>query len=106
MAQENDLQNAVCEYLEIKKYFFWRQNTAPTVQRQADGTMRFRKMGRYSKNGIPDVHVLTDKGVVYLEIKSPKGVLSIEQREFQKACIEKGIAYHIIKTIDEVMKIL
>lgn len=106
MAQENDLQNAVCEYLELKKYFFWRQNTAPTVQRGDNGQMVFRRMSRYSKNGIPDVHVLTNKGVIYLEIKSPKGVLSVEQREFQKECIRLSIPYHIIKNIDEVMKIL
>lgn len=98
---EKDIQDAVCQYLALKKHFFWRQNTAPTVQKSADG-WAFRKMGKYAMKGIPDVIVLVSGGFfVGLEIKRPGKKLSEDQVEFKRRCDEIGAEYHLITSIED-----
>lgn len=107
MAKEGDLQTAICEYLERKKYFFWRNNNVPMVYKTASGEMRFRKMGKYAMKGIPDIFIVTDGGfMIFLEIKAPKKYQSPEQKEFQRRCEEVGAEYYVIKNIDQVLEIL
>ena len=96
---EKDIQLAVCQYLELKKRFFWRQNTAPTfdVTRQV-----FRAMPKYALKGVPDIIVVTDGGfVVFLEIKRPRGKQSPEQVAFEERCKKLGAEYHVITSVDQ-----
>lgn len=104
--KESDLQTQVCEYLALRKAFFWRQNTAPTVQRLGNGEMVFRKMGKYSLRGIPDIIIITDGGyAVFLELKSEKGTLSPDQKIFQEQCEKVGAEYHVIKNLNQVIEL-
>lgn len=105
MEKENDIQNAICEYLALKKYFFWRQNTAPTIQ-FTEGKAQFRRMPKYALKGVPDIIVVGEGEVIFLEVKRPKGKLSEFQIEFQNKCKERNVAYHVVYSIDDVMKIL
>jgi hypothetical protein len=107
MAKENDLQNAICEYLTLKKYFFWRNNNVPMVYKTPTGEMRFRKLGKYAMKGIPDIIVITDGGfAVFIEVKAPKSYQSKEQKEFEKRVKDLGGEYYVIKKIEEVLQIL
>jgi len=104
--KESDIQNAICDYLALKKHFFWRQNTAPTIQRHADGGFHFRAMGKYALKGIPDIIVVTDGGyAVFLEVKVKSGKQSPEQKEFQRRVKDKGGEYYLVHSIDEVKNI-
>ncbi len=103
---EIQIQTAVCDYLEVKRKFFWRNNTIPPVQKFSDGSMKFRRMPKYTLNGLPDIFVLSDGGyLIGLEIKSESGVLSDSQKEIQKRFKDIGAEYYVIRSVDEVMKL-
>jgi hypothetical protein len=34
---ERDIKTAICDYLTAKHYFFWSHNSAPSIQKSADG---------------------------------------------------------------------
>ena len=95
--KETDIQISICDYLALKRYFFWRQNTIPVF---SEG--RFRRMPAYSKNGVPDI-ILVHKGrFIGLEVKIPKGKQSESQEMFQKELEDAGGQYHIVTSIDDV----
>ena len=105
---EKETQRAVIQYLETRKNFlvFWRNNTATIFVTQSNGK---RGMIRSGTLGSPDIFVVKD-GVTYgLEIKGSdenKSVQSDNQRVFQLWFEQCGGKYFIIRSIDEVMKML
>jgi len=99
--KESDIQLAVCEYLELKGYFFWRNNNIPVYDPTGN---RFRAMPRYSLRGLPDIFVLIDGGyLVGLEIKTKTGKMSDYQKDIQKKFREVGAEYHIIKDVRDLV---
>ena len=100
---EKDIQNACCEYLELKRHLFWRQNTAPVY----DPTKKvFRSMPKYAMKGIPDIIVLTEGGYfVGIEVKRPGGKPSKDQKEFAQKCQRIGAEYHIVTSLDQLKEI-
>lgn len=105
-ASESSIQNAVCEYLSLKKHFFWRQNTAAIPIFDSSGGVRFRSLPKYALRGVPDIIVITDGGyAVFLEIKRKNGKQSEDQKQFQSFCIAKGAEYHIITDVNQLKEI-
>lgn len=103
---EKDIQNAVCEYLDLRHHFFYRQNNTPIFQKDKNGGGFFRAMPKYALKGVPDIIVITDGGyAVYLEIKRPSGRLSPDQELFKKRCEEKGCEYYRITAVDQLQEI-
>ena len=99
-AKESDIQLSICDYLAAKRHFFWRQNTAPLFR---EG--RFFAMPKYSKVGVPDIIVIFNGKFIGLEVKRPNGKPSVGQKEFESDCIKAGGAYHLVCSIDDVIKI-
>lgn len=99
---EKDIQLAICDYLSLKKYFFWRQNNGGIFERN---TGNFRPMPKYSIKGVPDIIVLKDGQFIGLEVKRPKGIQSDSQKEFEKLCKNNGCQYHIVTSIDNVVSL-
>ena len=104
MEKESSIQSTIIDYLFLKKHFFVRLNNIPPVQK-IGGKMVFRRMPKGSVKGLPDLMVLLDTGVVFLELKSEKGKLSKEQKEFQSKCKERGIEYYEIRSLDQVREL-
>mgnify|MGYP001564961686 CR=1 FL=1 len=100
--KETDIQFAICEYLFVKKHFFWRSNTIPVFDTKAN---RYRPMPKYSMTGIPDIIVIRDGIFVGIEVKRPGGKLSDSQKVFKEKCLESGAEYYIVSSIDDVEKI-
>lgn len=100
---EKDIQAACCQYLELRKHFFWRQNTAPTF----DTTRQvFRAMPKYALKGVPDIIVVTDGGyVVFLEIKRPRAKQSPEQVVFEERCKKLGAEYYVVTDVSQLKTI-
>jgi hypothetical protein len=97
---ETLIQGAICDYLALKKYFFWRNNTTPIYNKELGC---FRAMPKYSKNGVSDIILFKDGKVWFLEVKASNGKLSESQLDFQKGCILNGINYEVVKSIDDVV---
>jgi hypothetical protein len=101
--KESQIQAAVCDYLSLKKRFFWRQNTTPVYDKTGGF---FRAMPKYALKGIPDVIVITDGGYVcFLEIKRPKAKLSPDQEVFRDRCTAIGAEYHIITDVTQLKEL-
>ena len=100
---EKDIQNVICEYLEYKRYFFWRQNTTPVFDKTRG---LYRSMPKFSKKGVADIIVIKDGKAIFLEVKQPKGRQSDDQKFFEKDAKENGAEYHVVTSLDDVMGIL
>lgn len=99
---EKEIQLAICDYLALKKYFFWRQNTTPVF----DPTKQvFRAMPKYAIKGVPDIILVKDGEVVFIEVKRKGGVLSEHQVFFQEQCAKRNVQYHVVTCIDDVIAI-
>jgi len=99
---ETLIKGAICDYLALKKYTFWRNNTTPIYNKELG---RFRAMPKYSKNGVSDIILFKDGRVWFLEIKSKIGRLSEAQLAFQKECVLNYIDYFVARSIDEVISL-
>lgn len=99
---EKEIQMAICDYLALKKYFFWRQNTGAILNRK---TGNFMSMPKYSINGVPDIILIRGGQFIGLEVKRPKGIQSDSQKEFERLCLKNGASYFIVTSVDDVQKI-
>lgn len=97
---ESYVMDAVCEYLARKKYTFWRQNNGGVYDKSFGG---FRKMSKYSINGVSDLIVLKDGQAIFLELKSYKGEMSEDQLKFEEMVEKAGCKYYLIRSIDDII---
>lgn len=99
---EKDVQMACCDYLALRRHFFWRTNTVPIF----DATKKiFRAMPKYALKGVPDIIVIKDGFFIGLEIKRKGGKQSDEQKEFERRTKESGAEYHLITSVDQLKEI-
>lgn len=96
---EKDIQNAICEYLKLRGHFFWRQNVIPAIDKQGN----FRRMGKYTTTGIPDIILVKNGQFWGLEVKTPKTSQSPNQRDFEAKLKENGGNYHVVRSVDDVI---
>lgn len=103
--KESEVLRAVCEYLQAKRHFFWRNNSTGVQRTTADGK-QFWTTNKYSIKGGPDIIVITDGGyAVFLECKRPSGRLSPDQELFKRKCEVLGAEYYRITNIDQLIEI-
>lgn len=98
--KESDIQKAICEYLNARGYFFWRNNTVPVF----DGKF-YRPMPKYSINGQPDIILIVDGKFIGLEVKTTKTKQSESQIFFEERCLRAKARYHVVRSIDDVIKL-
>ena len=96
---EANIQNAICDYLAIRKHFFYRNNNTPIFDPIGK---RFRAMPKYTPKGISDIIVVHIGRPYFLEVKSPKSYQSPEQKEFQKRAEAAGAHYAVVRSIEDV----
>lgn len=98
---EKDIQNAICDYLALKKYFFWRQNVIPVMN--PDGSMR--RLPKYVKKGVPDIILIKDGLFIGLEVKRKNTYQSKEQKDFEADVTEAGGQYYVVRSVDDVISL-
>ncbi len=100
---EHQIQKAILDYLKARKILAWRQNAGGFVIKEGNKT-------RYIKTGIaglPDIAVMLPYGIMlFLEVKNEKGKLSEKQKEFFEKARELGHYCEVVRSIDDVEKIL
>jgi len=97
---ESDIQRAICDYLALKHYFFWRQNTAALFR---EG--RYFSMPKHSLRGVPDIILIKNGRFIGIEVKRPGGKLSDHQIDFQRMCIKNGAEYIIATSVEDVIRV-
>lgn len=97
---EKDIQLVICDYLSLKRYHFWRQNTIGMY----DAVKKtFRSMPKYSMNGVPDIILIKDGIFWGLEVKQPKGKQSENQKIFEYKTKKAGGKYNIVTSLDDII---
>jgi len=102
---ESEVLNAVCEYLSAKNYFFFRVNNVPVFQGDGHGGGFFRKLSKWSIAGVPDIIMIYNGDFIGLEIKTPSGRQSPEQKAFETRCKNESGEYYIIRRIEDLIEI-
>ena len=87
--EETSLKSVIKEYLAIRGIFSY-----PVLQ------------GIGSYRGLPDRVMHFDGRVHYLEIKKPRGRLSIYQEALKDQCKADEIPYHIIRSLEDLQEII
>lgn len=100
---EKDIQFSVCDYLARKRYFFWRQNTSG-IYDPVKGI--HRRASKWALAGVPDIIVIKDGKFIGLEVKRPTTVQNEAQKNFERETKLAGGEYHIIRSIEDIQKIL
>jgi hypothetical protein len=63
---------------------------------------RIKNMG--GRKGIADLILMYNNKTIYIEVKTDKGKLSKEQKEFQEICEKNNQPYFVVRNVDEVVK--
>lgn len=99
---ESDILRSICDYLALRKHFFWRTNNVPVYMPDRKA---FRAMPKYGMKGVPDIIVIKDGFFVGLEVKQKGKYQSKEQKEFERNCKEAGAEYYVVRDIYEVKEL-
>lgn len=85
--QEKLIENSILRLLNLKQVFAWKVKTTGTY----DPTLkRFRKPSPFYMKGVSDILGLYKGRFIAIEVKTPKGKLTIEQKLFQERVRENG----------------
>ncbi len=98
---EGQIVNAICDYLALKKRFFYRNNNTPIYD---PARKTFRAMPKYTMRGIPDIICVKDGRYIGIEVKTDKGTLSEHQHEFGRGLTLAGGDYVVARCIDDVQR--
>ena len=114
--KENDIQRTIKNYLQVRenqgKLMFIRNNSGAMPIKGQNGKMRYIKFG---KKGSADIlvfvplfstHSIKALEAIAIEIKSETGRQSEDQVEWQKDWEKLGGVYYIVRSVEEVMKII
>jgi len=106
---ENDLQVQVVNLLRKHNFIPICTDLIGPVLRfipTVEGRIRFTQWSkaRGGAVGIPDLVVVHRTGTFFLELKTPTGRLSPEQKIWRDRLIAEGYEYHLWRTIEECQK--
>ena len=103
---EKDIQRDICDWLQSKGYFFWRQNNTPIFGTSNDGVKRFRAMPKYTPRGIPDIFVIHAGKIIGFEVKREGAMIRPEQATFGASMIKNGAEWYVVHQTSEVNDLL
>lgn len=101
---EPEIQNAICEYLEMRGHFFWRQNTTAVFD---PAKKRYRSLPKYAVAGVSDIILIQEGKAYFLEVKrqKPKTYQSDKQKEFEAKAKKAGAVYEVVRSVKDVQKL-
>ena len=103
--EEHRIQVAICNYLNWQKVLFY---AVPNGGMRTLGVAKKLK-AEGQKAGVADLCLMVHNNTwhgLYLEVKTGKGRLSETQKEWFPKCVEAGYYYQVVRSVDEVVKIL
>jgi len=101
--QESMLQQMTCEYLSLNNIFYFSiPNEHWNISFAALNALKKRGM----IPGIPDLAILHDKKIYFMEFKSEKGKLTKQQSIIIEYLREHGYNVAVVNSLDEVIDVL
>jgi len=114
-ASESQIETAICHYLQVKGYFFYKSPAAGYFKGTFAENYRgqkvmvgsFRKhLNPYVRRGVPDLIIVHHGKFIGLEVKSETGRVSEYQKQFQSEVIKAGGNYFVVRSVSEVQDVL
>lgn len=102
---EIEIQSSICEYLSIKRRFFFRLNNIPSFNKGANGSITMRRLPKYTPRGLPDIIVVAGGAFIALEVKSAIGKQSPDQKIIQQDIERHSGRYYVVRSVEDVIKI-
>src|SRR5712692_2438835 len=88
---ESEVQRAICDYLALRKVFFFRCNNKPIF----DPTRKvFRALPKYTPKGIGDILAVKDGKAIFIEVKRDKAAWLFTRRPGMKSIHLRAAAGH------------
>ena len=85
--KETNIQKQILDYLHLKGYVAFKHRNVGIYKRKTDHYIPLS----FGERGISDIIGCTKKGIFFaIEVKRPKGKLTLEQREFLDRVNQKG----------------
>ncbi|MEG1365511.1 MAG: VRR-NUC domain-containing protein [Cetobacterium sp.] len=104
---ETQIQSSIIDYLQILenkgKIFFQRVNNTPVYDPIGK---KFRSMAKGTKKGFPDILVLINGRTIGFEVKTATGKQSEDQKDIENKFKQHGQEYFVVRSLDEVIKVL
>ena len=103
--EEHKIQVAICNYLKWQKIPFY---AIPNGGQRLLGVARKLKAEGQTA-GVADLCLMIFNKTwhgLYLEVKTEKGRLSETQKEWFPKCVEAGYYYQVVRSVDDVAKVL
>lgn len=101
---ESEIQREICDWLATTPVLFWRSNNIPPPARPGSA-FKFRALPKYVPRGLPDLIAIVDGHILCIEVKRPGMKLRPEQAEFGAKLVMAGASYHVVHSLEEVMRI-
>ena len=94
--KEKEIQKAILDYLTLKRYFHWRNNSGAYKTEHS--------YIRYGAPGSPDIILIKNGFVWGIEVKTERGKLSVDQEAFRLALTEAGGTYLVARSLDDLQR--
>jgi len=102
---EAELQDIIASTLNKAGYLVIRLNSGAMVGQAGNYFKAYFVYGLKKSSGAADLLIFKDNKAVFLEIKSTSGRQSESQKAFEMFAKERGMQYHLVRTIDDVNKL-
>lgn len=99
MQPEKIIENQILNYLLSKKVFCWKVKTTASYDPRRG---RFLKTSSLYKKGVADILGIFKGKPLAIEVKTPTGRLSPEQRDFLTEFREQGGIAFIARSVDDI----
>lgn len=103
---EKETQNLICEWLDVKGFFFWRSNNVPVFAMSGSGYRTFRKLPKYTPKGLPDIIIVHHGKFIGVEVKREGMKMRPEQETFLKKVIANGGYYCLVHSLQDLENFL
>ena len=100
---ESKIQYDICQYLQSKGIFAF---SVPNELAGKDPRRMRHFVAMGLRSGVSDLIVLLPNRIIFLEVKTDKGRQSDNQKRFQKKVESLGFEYYVVRSVDEVEKIV
>ena len=104
---EASAQSVILNYLifeEVQGRLFVQRTNNAAIYDTSDA--KFRRLGKGVHKGFPDILVIKNGRIIFLEIKSNNGKQSKEQQKIEQKILQQGAEYYIVRSLDFLTDIL
>lgn len=101
---EAKIQADIVQYLQTRGVYFF---SVPNEAAGRDAAIRMARLKALGlRSGVSDMVLIFPGQVVFVEVKDDKGKQSDAQRRFQDKVNELGFDYYLVRSVEDVEKVV